>query len=78
MLNKFKIEFKELFFPYFFTEISNSCFSRNFIKVYTVMVSLKRHKKSRFARFARYEVIFLNIVKFQHSFAFVCYLVVTS
>ena len=46
MLNKFKIEFKELFFSYFFTEISHSCFSRIFIKVYIVMASLKRHKKT--------------------------------
>ena len=46
MLNKFKIEFKELFFSYFFTEISHSCFSRIFVKVYIVMGSLKWHKKT--------------------------------
>ena len=46
MLNKFKIEFKELLFSYFFTEISHSCFSRVFIKVYIVMANLKRSKKT--------------------------------
>ena len=47
MLNKLKIEFKELFFSYFFTELSHSCLSKIFVKVYIVMVSLKRHKKTR-------------------------------
>ena len=46
MLNRFKIEFKELFYSYFFTELSHSCFSRIFVKVYIVMESLKRHKKT--------------------------------
>ena len=46
MLNNFKIEFKELFFSYFYTEISNSFFSRIFIKVYIVMARLKGHKKT--------------------------------
>ena len=45
MLNKFKIEFKELFFSYFFTEISHSCFSRILVKV-IVTASLKWHKKT--------------------------------
>ena len=44
MLNKFKKELKELFFWYFFTEISQSCFSSIFVKVY--MASLKWHKKT--------------------------------
>ena len=46
MLNKFNIEFKESFFSYFFTEISRSCFSRIFVKVYIIMASLKRLKKT--------------------------------
>ena len=44
----FNIEFKESFFSYFFTEISLSCLSRIFVKVYIVMASLNskqiRHK----------------------------------
>ena len=46
MLNKFKIEFKEFFFSYFFTEISHSCFSMIFVKVQIVIVSLKQYKKT--------------------------------
>ena len=46
MLNKFNTEFKELFFSYFFTEISHNCFSRIFVKVNIVMASLKQHKKT--------------------------------
>ena len=46
MLNEFKIEFKDIFFSYFFTEISHSCFSRIFVKVYIAMASLKRHSKT--------------------------------
>ena len=42
ILNKFKIELKEYFFSYFFTEISHSCFWRIFIKVYIELASLKR------------------------------------
>ena len=45
MLNKFNIEFKEAFFSYFFTEISHSCLSRIFVKVYIVMASLKRIRR---------------------------------
>ena len=48
MLNKFTTELKGLFFSYFFTEISHRCFSRIFVKVYIVMASLKRHKKTSF------------------------------
>ena len=46
MVNKIKIEFKKLFFSYFSTEISHSCFSRIFVKVYIAMGRLKRHKKT--------------------------------
>ena len=46
MLNKFNIEFKESFFLYCFTEISHSCFCRSFVKVYIVIASLKRYKKT--------------------------------
>ena len=46
MLNKFKIEFRWLFFSYYFTEIHHSCFTRIFVKVHVVMPSLKRHEKT--------------------------------
>ena len=49
MLNNFEIEFKELFFSYFFTGITHRCFSTIFVKVYIVyyvMAILKRYKKT--------------------------------
>ena len=41
-----RLNSKNYFFSYFFTDISHSCFSRIFVKVYIVMANLKRHKKT--------------------------------
>ena len=50
MLNKFKTEFRN-FFSHFVSEISHSCFSRFFVKVYIVIASLKRHKNTSLVTF---------------------------
>ena len=47
MVNKINTKFKKLFFPYLSTEVSHSCFSRIFVKVYIAMGRLKRYKKAK-------------------------------
>ena len=46
MLNKFKIEFKEFFFCTSLQKYLTVAFQVFFVKVYKIMVNLKRHKKT--------------------------------